>query len=223
MLGIIGGTSLLFSDLPPLEKRRIATPYGPAEVHCGDFALLLRHQYGRPPHRINYRASLSALALLGVDRVVAIGSAGSLKQEIAPGSLVLPADYISASDIPSIHDNAIEHVSPVIDAALAGELAALIPEAKMGGTYVQTRGPRIETVAEVQVLARMADIVGMTLASEATLACELGMRFAALCTVDNYAHGIGEGVLTYSHILETSRTHRKRTETILQRIVEAMK
>jgi 5'-methylthioadenosine phosphorylase len=222
MLGIIGGTSLLFSDLPPLQKRRIATPYGPAEVHCGECALLLRHQYGRPPHRINYRASLSALAILGVDRVVAFGSAGSLKPEIEPGSLVVPTDYISMTEIPSIHDHAIDHVSPVIDRALAGELAALVPGAEPGGTYVQTTGPRIETVAEVKVLARMADIVGMTLASEATLACELGMRFAALCTVDNYAHGIGEGVLTYSHILETSHKHRKRTETILQRILEAM-
>ncbi|HDR72802.1 MAG TPA: 5'-methylthioadenosine phosphorylase [Methanoculleus sp.] len=222
MLGIIGGTSLRFSDLPPLEKRRIPTPYGPAEVYCGECALLLRHQYGRPPHRINYRASLAALAILGVDRVVAFGSAGSLKAEIAPGSLMVPDDYISTSDIPSIHDHAIDHVSPMIDPVLTRDLAALIPDAIHGGTYVQTKGPRIETVAEVKVLARVADIVGMTLASEATLACELGMRFAALCTVDNYAHGIGEGVLTYAHILETSRQHRKRTETILQRILEAM-
>jgi 5'-methylthioadenosine phosphorylase len=222
MLGIIGGTSLRFSDLPPLEKRRIATPYGPAEVYCGECALLLRHQYGRPPHRINYRASLAALAILGVDRVVAFGSAGSLKPEIEPESLVVPTDYISTSDIPSIHDHAIDHVNPAIDRAFAEELAALVPEAKLGGIYVQTKGPRIETVAEVRVLARVADIVGMTLASEATLACELGIRFAALCTVDNYAHGIGEEVLTFTHILETSQKHRKRTETILQRILEAM-
>jgi 5'-methylthioadenosine phosphorylase len=222
MLGIIGGTSLLFSDLPPLQKRRIPTPYGPAEVHCGECALLLRHQYGRPPHRINYRASLAALAILGVERVVAFGSAGSLQPEIEPGSLVVPTDYISMTDIPSIHDHAIDHVSPAIDLAIAEEIVALVPGAKPGGTYVQTKGPRIETVAEVKVLARMADIVGMTLASEATLACELDMRFAALCTVDNYAHGIGEGVLTYTHILETSHKHRKRTETILQRILEAM-
>ena len=222
MLGIIGGTSLLFSDLPPLEKRRIPTPYGPAEVYVGECTLLLRHQYGRPPHRINYRASLAALAILGVDRVVAFGSAGSLKPEIEPGSIVVPTDYISTSDIPSIHDHAIDHVNPAIDQALSAELAALTPGAGLGGIYVQTKGPRIETVAEVKVLARVADIVGMTLASEATLACELGMRFAALCTVDNYAHGIGEGLLSYTHILEASHKHRKRTEFILQRILEDM-
>jgi 5'-methylthioadenosine phosphorylase len=89
--------------------------------------------------------------------------------------------------------------------------------------YVQTRGPRIETVAEVRALAKVADIVGMTVASEATLACELGMEFAALCTVDNYANGLGGGeVLTYEHILTTSRMHRHRTEEIMTAIIAHM-
>ena len=89
---------------------------------------------------------------------------------------------------------------------------AFVPEARLGGVYVQTRGPRIETVAEVAALAKIADIVGMTVASEATLACELGMDFAALCTIDNYANGLGADVLTYNHILSTSKTYRHRTE-----------
>ena len=84
----------------------------------------------------------------------------------------------------------------------------IVPSARLGGVYIQTRGPRIETVAEVKALPQFADIVGMTVASEATLACELGMEFAALCTVDNYANGLGDEVLTYDHILNTSRTHR---------------
>jgi len=84
---------------------------------------------------------------------------------------------------------------------------------------VQTRGPRIETVAEVNALGWIADVVGMTLASEATLAGELGMKFAALCTVDNYANGLGDEVLTYEHILSTSRENRARTEEILMKII----
>ncbi|HOI14608.1 MAG TPA: MTAP family purine nucleoside phosphorylase [Methanoculleus sp.] len=222
MLGIIGGTSLLFADLPALEKQTVATPYGKAEVHTGAFALLLRHQHNLPPHRINYPACLAALAVLGVDRIIAFGSAGSLKQEIPPGSIVIPTDFLSVTDIPSIHECSIGHVRPELDADLVRTLSELVPEARTGGVYAQTRGPRIETVAEVKALARAADIVGMTVASEATLALELGMRFAAVCTVDNYANGLGDETLTYEHILATSRANCRRTEIILEKIVERL-
>jgi 5'-methylthioadenosine phosphorylase len=221
-LGIIGGTSLLFSRLPDLEKRYIATPFGSMELLCGDIVMLMRHQNGLPPHRINYRANLAALALAGVDRVVAFGSSGSLQPEIAPGSLVIPTDYISVTDIPSIHDHAIVHVSPKISSDLSDTLARIVPDARYGGVYIQTRGPRIETVSEVRALSTIADIVGMTLASEATLACELGMEFCALCTVDNYANGLGTQEVTYEHILTSSRLNRERTETILSGIIKNM-
>lgn len=219
MLGIIGGTSLLFSNLPNLEKRTVSTPFGPADLLVGDIVMLMRHQHGLAPHRINHRANLAALALAGVDRIVAFGSSGSLKIPIVPGSLLIPTDYISMTDIPSIHDHSIEHVRPELSKELAEHLSAIVPSARFGGIYVQTRGPRIETVAEVQALSAVADVVGMTVASEATLACELGMKFAALCTVDNYANGLGGEVLTYEHILSTSREHRRRTEEVFSNII----
>jgi 5'-methylthioadenosine phosphorylase len=222
VLGIIGGTSLLFSRLPPLAPRRVDTPYGPAEVHCGEIALLLRHQRGLPPHRLNFRASLSALAILGVDRVVAIGSAGSLKREIPPGSLAIPADFLTWEQSPSVHDHAISHVLPSLDPGLADDLGKIVPGAHRGGTYAQTGGPRIETLAEVRALARVADLVGMTLASEASLACELGIPYTALCTVDNYAHGIGGEAPTYEHILDASRAHADRTGAIVEKIIGVM-
>jgi len=219
MLGIIGGTSLLFSRLPDLEPRRIDTPYGPSEVLCGDFTLLMRHQRGLPPHRINFRANMAALAILGVDHLVAIGSAGSLRREIPPGSLAIPRDFLTWGDSPSIHDHAISHALPALDPALAGSLEKIVPGAHRGSTYAQTKGPRIETVAEVKTLGRIADLVGMTLASEATLASELGIPFAALCTVDNYAHGLAGEAPTWEHILEASRAHRDRTGSIVEKIV----
>ncbi|PKG31200.1 MTAP family purine nucleoside phosphorylase [Methanoregula sp.] len=223
MLGIIGGTSLLFSTLPQLEKKTVATPFGPAELLCGrDLVMLMRHQNSCPPHRINYRANLAAMAIAGVTRIVAFGSSGSLKREITPGSLLIPTDYVSMTDIPSIHDHAIEHVRPELSQDLAQNLKKLIPQARYGGIYVQTRGPRIETVAEVEALAKIADIVGMTVASEATLARELGMDFAALCTIENYANGLGEEVLTYEHIVSVSREHKDRTEEIVNTIITHM-
>ena len=222
MLGIIGGTSLLFSTLPEVKKETIATPFGSAEILTGDFAMLMRHQFGRPPHRINYRANLAALALAGVDRIVAFGSSGSLKKEIPPGTVLIPTDYMSVTDIPTIHDHKIEHVMPELPRAFAEELSRTVPDARLGGVYVQTRGPRIETVAEVAALAKVADVVGMTVASEATLACELGMDFAALCTIDNYANGLGKDVLSFDHILSTAKENSRRTEETLGAIIEKM-
>jgi 5'-methylthioadenosine phosphorylase len=220
MLGIIGGTSLLFSTLPALERRQVATPFGSAEVLRGDnLVMLMRHQHGLPPHRINHRANLAAMAIEGVTDVVAFGSSGSLRPKIAPGSLLIPSDYISVTDIPSIHDHAIEHVRPELSEHLAKRLGELIPSARYGGIYAQTRGPRIETVAEVKALAWIADVVGMTVASEATLARELGMQFAALCTIENYANGLGDEVLTYDHIVAVSREHRHRNEDIVNTII----
>ena len=220
MLGIIGGTSLLFSTLPPLGKRQVATPFGSAELLCSDtLVMLMRHQHSLPPHRINFRANLAAMAIAGVTEIVAFGSSGSLKPKIAPGSLLIPTDYISVTDIPSIHDHAIVHIRPELSEELAKKLAQLVPSARYGGVYIQTRGPRIETVAEVRALGWIADVVGMTLASEATLACELGMNFAALCTIENYANGMGDDVLTYEHIVSTARDHRDRTEEILNTVI----
>jgi len=223
MLGIIGGTSLLFSTLPELEKREVATPFGSAELLCGDnLVMLMRHQHDRPPHRINFRANLAAMAIAGVEDIVAFGSSGSLKPKIAPGSILIPTDYISLTDIPSIHDHAIEHVRPELSEILAKKLSKLVPAARFGGVYVQTRGPRIETIAEVKALAWIADVVGMTVASEATLACELGMNFAALCTIENYANGLGDEVLTYEHMLAIAREHRDRNEKIVTSIIARM-
>lgn len=219
MLGIIGGTSLLFSQLPELKKEQVDTPFGNAELLTGEIVLLMRHQHGLPPHRINHRANLAALALAGVDRIIAFASSGSLNREIAPGSLVIPTDFVTRTDIPSIHDHAIEHVMAGLSPDLSKELHRHIPEARYGGTYIQTRGPRFETVAEIADFSKVADLVGMTLASEVTLACELEIPFAAVCTVDNYANGLADGVLTYGEVLKISREYRDRTASIVNTLI----
>ena len=223
MLAIIGGTSLLDCPLPPLEARAVPTPFGAASVLAGDgFVLLLRHGNGRPPHRVNHRANLAAIALAGADRVVLIGSTGSLRAEHRPGSLLVPADYATTAPVPTIHDGAIVHVAPGFSPALSGRLAGLVPAAHFGGVYVQTPGPRLETKAEVRALARYADVVGMTCASEAGLANELGLEVAALCTVENYANGLDDTPVSFEAIVEAARANADRMGGIVRRLIEEL-
>ncbi|MDD4299667.1 MAG: MTAP family purine nucleoside phosphorylase [Methanomicrobium sp.] len=220
MLGIVGGTSLLYADIPKLEKKLISTPFGPAEVYLGDIALLMRHQFRTPPHKINFCACMSALALSGVDKIVAFGSVGSLKEEIKPGTIILPDDYYSPYSIPTIHNNAIGHVAPGIDRGLIEKIHEIVPDTITGGTYVQTAGPRFETSSEIDVLKRAGDVVGMTVASEATIANELKIPFAAICSVDNYCNGLCSDELSYEMLLEKSRANKERIEKILKTVIE---
>ena len=220
MLGIVGGTSLLYADLPELDKKTVATPFGPAEVYLGEIAVLMRHQFRTPPHKINFAACMSALALSEVDKIIAFGSVGSLKMEIEPGTIILPDDYYSPYSIPTIHNNAIGHVAPSVDEELIKKIHEKVPDTIAGGTYVQTAGPRFETSAEIKVLRRAGDVVGMTVASEATIANELEIPFAAICSVDNYCNGLCSDKLSYEALLEKSRQNKERIEDIIEKTVE---
>ncbi len=222
MLGIIGGTGLFHAEIPPLDKTTIATPYGPAEVWLGDIAIVMRHQFSTPPHRINHPALLSAMAIAGVDRIIAFGSVGSLKKEYPVGSIVLPDDYYSPSQIPTVHNNAIGHVAPAIDRELIAKIHDAVPEIIVGGTYVQTRGPRFETVAEIKNLVNAGDIVGMTVAGEAAIANELGIPFAAVCMVDNYCNGLCKDEISYESILKTSKDNVEKTNRMIRTVIDIL-
>jgi 5'-methylthioadenosine phosphorylase len=165
---------------------------------------------------------MAALALAGADRVVLIGSTGSLRPEVRPGGLLIPDDFATVTSVPTVHEREITHVCPGFSESMRRALAALVPEARDGGVYVQTPGPRLETRAEVRALATCADVVGMTCASEATLANELGLKVAALCTVENYAHGLDGCSVSYDEIVEAARRNRDRMATIIARITESV-
>jgi 5'-methylthioinosine phosphorylase len=166
-------------------------------------AIVLRHgEPGAPyalPHEIDHVANLRPLVEQGCDRVLAIGSVGSLRAELPVGSLVCPDDFIALHAGISIFADARAHSAPgfdrrwrreVIEAWEAGGQAP-----RDGGVYWQALGPRFETPAEIRLIAAHADVVGMTIASECVVAGELGLEYAALCVVDNLANGIVEGEL----------------------------
>jgi 5'-methylthioadenosine phosphorylase len=147
------------------------------------------------PHAIDHEANLRPLLEQGCDRVLGIGSVGSLRpEELGVGSLVCPDDFIALNLGDSIHGDARAHSAPGFDPAWRQDLIAAWSEGAQaprdGSVYWQARGPRFETPAEIRLMAEHAQVVGMTIGSECVVAGELGLAYAALCVVDNLANGL---------------------------------
>lgn len=161
-------------------------------------AIVQRHRGGDGafvlPHAIDHEATLRPLLEQGCDRVLAIGSVGSLRPELGVGSLVCPDDFIALNLGDSIFGDARAHSAPGFAQRWREEVIAAWSEGgqapRDGGVYWQARGPRFETPAEIRLMAAHADVVGMTIASECVVAGELGLDYAALCVVDNLANGL---------------------------------
>jgi len=192
MIGIIGGSGL-YKGIPGFtgEKKRIDTPYGDVEVLQGDdFLFISRHGYPpKPPHKINYHANMKAFEILGVDKIVAISSVGSLRKEIPVGSIIMPTNLLDFTHrIWTYHDEEPYHVN--MYEPFCEELRRKIKNLmnlKIGGTYATMKGPQFETEAEANMLRILgADVVGMTVAPEAKLAKELNLCYQPICVVVNY-------------------------------------
>jgi purine nucleoside phosphorylase len=202
-----------FSDFAsPARGRVLVTAYGSpsAAVREVEFSgrtvwFLPRHgdRHDIPPHRVNYRANLTALKLLGADNVLALNTVGVIAPDLAPGQLAVPdqlIDYTYGRDH-SIYDGSsaslahIDFTEPfsealrrqILDAAATADVPC-----HDGGVYAVTQGPRLETAAEIDRLERDgADFIGMTAMPEAAIARELQMNYACLSLIVNFAAGRG--------------------------------
>lgn len=206
MLGVIGGSGLY--ELPGIEDVReeaVATPFGdPSDrvvlgrVGGTEVAFLPRHGRGHTisPSEINFRANVYALKKLGVGFLVSVGAVGSLREELAPGSVVVPDQFIdrTAGRAGTFFGGGIvAHVSladptcGVLCGAVAEAVRAAGGTVRRGGTYICMEGPQFSTRAE-SVLYRQwgADVIGMTNLQEAKLAREAEMCFASLAMVTDY-------------------------------------
>lgn len=207
--GIIAGTAIYELPSIDLEERIIATRYGEALILQGtgqdsDLVFLPRHgpKHTIPPHKVNYRANIEALNVLGVRQVLAAYAVGSIHQNIPPLSLVLIDDFIDFTSGRQAtffdgDDQRVVHVdvsqpfcqelrAKLLDLASDFELT-LIPS----GTYVATNGPRLESPAEIRMFEKLGgDVVGMTACPECILAKEAEICLAALAISVNWAAGI---------------------------------
>jgi purine nucleoside phosphorylase len=229
-LAVIAGHTLLGASFAAEAKRReLATPHGTVALRdAGDFVYLQRHGLDgyAAPHAIDHRANLAAVAAAGCDRILAIGSVGSLREELAVGTFLAPDDFISLLARATGFDDARGHVVPGFDADLREEVLAAFAAAgeplRNGGVYWQSLGPRFETRAEVEAIAPRAEVVGMTIGSEAAIAGELKLRYAAVCNVDNFANGVGPSDLTLADYEAGKASNRERALSALTRAVPAL-
>lgn len=226
-LGIIGGSGFLEgAGLTDAISTEIATLQGTVTLQVGDgYAYLLRHGHGvyHPPHRIPHHAHVLAFEKLGVTDVVGLNSVGSLSVDLQPGAVVVADDYLSAYPPPTFAEDERLHIVPVLSAPLRELLLAAARstegEVRDTGVYVETRGPRFETPAEVRWLAPHGDVIGMTAASEATLFVERGMNYAMLGVVDNLANGLDAEPLTYDAYERQLERNHARGQAILAEII----
>jgi 5'-methylthioadenosine phosphorylase len=210
---IIGGSGLArLSALEAPQRKVMRTPYGEpsgaltfGRIAGAEVVFLARHGYGHTlaPHEINYRANLWSLKELGVEGVIAVATVGGIRADLGPGALVVPdqiidythsrhSTFFEGGELPIRHVDFTQPYSMELRQQLLAAAASCGERLIDGGVYACTQGPRLESAAEIERLARDgADMVGMTGMPEAVLAREAGLAYAAIGVVVN--HGAGRG------------------------------
>ena len=204
--GVIGGSGLY--ELPGLERVervRLDTPFGaPSDEfvigYLGGVRLAFLPRHGRGhrllPSELPFRANLWGLKSLGTEWVLAVSAVGSLREEIAPGHLVVPDQFIDRTfnRVGTFFGNGIvahvafgDPVCPVLSRSLVDSARRLNATVHAGGTYVCMEGPQFSTRAESQLYRSWgADVIGMTNLQEAKLAREAELCFATLALATDY-------------------------------------
>lgn len=229
-VAFISGTSIVNSSLfAAWDVRSIQTAHGDVTYKTrGDFALINRHGYAAPlpPHSINYRANIRALADLGYVDVVSLNSVGSLKPALPPGTFVSCSDYVGLQQGPAtFFDGELKGGAPGIANNLIPLLIGkLAPEFTIhpGKVYVQMRGPRFETKAEIQIIRQWGDVVGMTAAHEADLCTEAGLRYNSLALIDNYANGLEGTEIDFAKFKELVKDNQAKVNRLFERLLEIL-
>jgi 5'-methylthioadenosine phosphorylase len=205
-LGVIGGTGIYqMEGVSIIEDLVVETPYGPpsspifiADVGGKTIAFLARHGIGHriPPSEINNRANIFAFKKLGIKRMVAISACGSLREDFAPGDIVIPdqiVDFTKNRVNTFFETGLVTHISTADP--FCSHLSQLLYESVIetgakvhkGGALVTIEGPRFSTKAESNLFRSWGmSIIGMTSSPEIFLAREAEICYAAFCHVTDY-------------------------------------
>lgn len=247
-IGIIGGSGFYkLVGIENPQKVRIDTPFGEAIVTQGylsgkEVVFIPRHgeEHTIPPHKINYHANAYAMYKLGAEKVIATSAVGSMRKSLRPGDFVLPDQIIDFTKNRkyTFFDGSfsiqlrsgevrtgVYHVD--VTEPYCRELREIIYDVgkqmgiriHFGGTYVCTEGPRFETPAEIKFFRMIGgDLVGMTNSPEVFLFKELGICYASICVVTNYAAGMQERV-SQEEVLEIFKERSEILAELIRRVV----
>jgi 5'-methylthioadenosine phosphorylase len=235
-IAIIGGSGLE-GLLEGSRTIQMETPYGPAppiavgSINNEEVAFLPRHgpKHDLPPHKVNYRANLSALKQLRVERIIATNAVGAINANYHPGDLAIPEDILdmTKSRITTYYESSpVTHID--VSQPYCPELRRILVESCKGETeniwanaiLAATEGPRYETPAEIRMLRILGgDIVGMTGAPEVFLAKEQELCYSTLCFVSNRAAGMQER-LSAREVTQIGNRVMPKVSTIIRKAVE---
>lgn len=210
IIGVIGGSGICrLPGLDVVKEIKKTTKYGEpsAPIELGliegkTIAFLPRHgrKHTIPPHKVPYKANLSALKSLGVRHVVATCITGSLRPEISPGTLCVPDQFIDFTwgrDDSWVSGQKLLHLGMAnpycehIRRMLIREISALGVKYSAAATVVVIQGPRFSTIAESKMFSAWGgDLINMTQYPECYFAKELGICYATIAAVTDYDVGI---------------------------------
>ncbi len=233
--GIIGGSGFYRPDLlSQVREVKVETPYGEIKPFIGklgdiEVAFLPRHgqDHSVLPHQINFRANLWGLHSLGVKRIVATTAVGGLTPELAPGTMVIvdqlldftkqrPLTFYEDGDVQRAHIDMTEPYCPSMRLELSKVAAKLNIPVQLGGCYVCFEGPRYETAAEIKMFRMLGGtVVGMTGIPETVLARELGICYANLSIITNWAAGITVAPLNHGEVKQVMALNEGKLRDVI--------
>ena len=240
-LAIIGGTGLTqLSDLTIIKRERVDTPYGApsAEFVTGELngkSVIFLARHGNPhtiaPHNINYRANIWGLKHLGITDIIAVAAVGGITKAMKPSHIAIPDQIIDYSygrkhtffddnNYPLTHIDFTHPYNQRLRALLITAAANANIAITQNGTYGCTQGPRLETPVEIKRMAQDGcDLVGMTAMPEAALAKELGIEYAAISVVANWAAGVTDREITMAEIEHNLHSGMANTAELLKAFI----
>jgi 5'-methylthioadenosine phosphorylase len=240
--GVIGGSGLYHIEgLKSVREIKINTPFGkPSDklitgrLGGAELVFLPRHGRGHRwlPSEVNFRGNIFAMKKLGVERIISVSAVGSLREEIAPGDVVVPDQFIDhTTQRPSTffgggivaHVSLAEPFCPELSRSLAGAARAERAMVHAGGVYLCMEGPQFSTRAESHLYRSWgADIIGMTNVQEAKLAREAEICFATMALATDYdCWNEQAGHVEIEHVLEILSKNVELAKKTIHNVIEA--